>query len=154
MTLAKILPHHRRNLEKLATHLESLPADYERFGMRDFLFKSGEISWRASIDLQGVPRGGKPVCGTVACAIGHGIAAGIKRDGVKCWAVYTTKNFVEFDTHEFEWLFGSGWWSYDDTPQGAAARIRYYLENGGIPVDHNRKDKTIQCYAPYLKEDA
>lgn len=60
----------RSNLEKLAAYLETLPVDYQHFSMRSYLTKDGSyVSYpeeaNTAID-----------CGTIACAVGHGPAAG------------------------------------------------------------------------------
>lgn len=112
---------HRQNLEKLATYLEALPVDYEAFEMAYFNSEESE----------------KPVamaCGAVACAVGHGINAGIPaKTSDYTWLDYAKRTFgVKLDRHVafgslWSWCFSSNWQYTDNTAQGAALRIRAYL---------------------------
>lgn len=93
-------------------------------------------------------------CGTVACAIGHGPLAGI---GVRKLKFYS--NWFDYAEHyfgvrpiyrkwdgitddnmhyAFVWMFDTDWSSVDDTPIGAAKRIRIYLENG-VPANYRNQ---------------
>lgn len=113
----------RANLARLADHLASLPRDYHHFGMRNY-------------------RDRQP-CGVVACAIGHGPAAGIgvsspvaigtKDYEPSSWEQYSAEHLVSWDTIDWVFLFSSAWASVDNTPQGAAARIRHWLAEGLPP---------------------
>lgn len=76
----------------------------------------------------------KPVCGSVGCAIGHGPYAGIPKAAEEAWAEYTERVF-DLDMNELRWCFSGLWAKYDNTPQGAAKRIRYLLEHGAPPDD-------------------
>jgi hypothetical protein len=118
-----MLKEHRDNLAKLADYLENLPDDYAKFDMEFFMSADGE-----PIDTP------KTVsCGTVACAVGHGPSAGIPVCGDNNWPDYVQRVFGVYHAREsgaFEWLFAEWWASVDNTPKGAANRIRYYLENG------------------------
>ena len=91
-------------------------------------------------------------CNTAACAAGHGPLAGIEPLEYETWNAYVRRCFV--DTHygsgvsrEFNWLFASDWTFFDNTPRGAAARIRYFLEHG-VPddADHQRRGIVPLCY--------
>lgn len=78
-------------------------------------------------------------CRTVACACGHGPLAGIPMTRSERqwgdWGDYADRVFIGRNNVElFEWLFDAEWDSVDNTRQGAAARIRYYLKHG-IPDD-------------------
>ena len=123
----------RENLAKLADFLERLPADYEHFDMRDYVIAPVEPK---STGLRQIMHG---ECGTTACALGHGPAAGIiptgvelKPDGHIHWVNYAHR-FVE-RSHDDDWyeLFGSHWADKPggNTPAAAAARIREYLARG------------------------
>lgn len=124
-----MLKKHRDNLTKLANYLAALPKDYQDFDMRDFNY-DGEESLEIT-DRQ-------YDCGTVACAVGHGPAAGIRVYKDADWWDYCKRAFGitrynaddDYDG-DFEYLFGSEWAEYDNTPHGAAARIRTYLALGG-----------------------
>lgn len=90
-------------------------------------------------------------CGTVACAIGHAPAAGIPLakahieskvrlgktvvTGIK-WGDYS-KNFVRGNGHpEWGYLFDGDWTHVDNHHWGAAARIRFLLDKGGLPAEY------------------
>ena len=80
-------------------------------------------------------------CGTVACAAGHGPMAGIEAKPHESWTAYTDRvfgtkingHFSEKDMYSWHWMFGAVWTKIDNTPKGAAARIRRYLDRG-VPV--------------------
>jgi hypothetical protein len=122
---------NRANLEKLAAYLESLPADYEHFSMESYLRNADDyFYWTSMADtLQD--------CGTVACAIGHGPAAGITPLPGENWDLYTDRVF-ELEAYQWSWCFSSSWHQVDNTPQGAAKRIRYMLDHG-VPENVDRQ---------------
>lgn len=137
---------NRINLEKLARHLASLPADYEHFDMFDYAryehpYTSGRSLYPDELSTD-------PVCGTVACAAGHGPMAGIAARPDETWSNYERRVFDLTDA-EWGWCFASEWRFVDNTPLGAAKRIRHLLLNG---VPHNavsQRDGT----APYMFAD-
>lgn len=61
---------NRSNCKKLAAYLLTLPAETESFGMEDFFDgdTDEELLYAET---------GKHQCGTSACAVGHGPAAGV-----------------------------------------------------------------------------
>lgn len=131
----------RENLAKLATYLETLPADYDRFDMGTYLSRPVRSHATKTLRQYLLTNGGMHACGSVGCAIGHGPAAGIlfaKSMIDDLGAVYWSKyvhNFVEAEFNPaYDWMFHADWKRRDNTPHGAAARIRYYLEHG-IPED-------------------
>lgn len=129
---------NRDNLEKLANYLEQLPENYEHFGMWDFYSENNtNVSPFAYI----LPT----VCGAVACAVGHAPAAGIPAKDEEDWNEYSDRVFELF-MDAWEWCFSPGWAGIDDTPHGAARRIRHLLENG-VPAN-----AIEQCegYHPYI----
>ena len=83
-------------------------------------------------------------CGTVACAVGHGPLMGLKPLPEDTWYDYSYRNFGATMTYStttgervaaesddlWAWLFDGRWHQTDNTAKGAAARIRWYLENG------------------------
>ena len=142
----------RINLDKLATKLESLPLDYASFDMWGY-YAGGESDYLAKMSNAvdyAQNNGGvdKNECGTIACAIGHGPAAGVLATG-ECinavsrlsheevatvnWSRYSN-NFEELRSDAWEWMFGSNWFNKDNTHRGAAARIRYFLDQGLPPL--------------------
>ena len=144
----------RARLEKLAAYLESLPADYKHFRMVSY-FDGDDSVAEAKYARE---NGGVPHCGTAACAIGHGPAAGIlvpprfvdQRLGFVDWPSYEDALFIGPDSQLHRWLFASFWRIIDDTHYGAAARIRYFLDKGLPPL--GTEYATTNCvalYAPY-----
>jgi len=74
------------------------------------------------------------VCGTVACAIGQGPAAGIPVGHADSWQVYSQQNLVDNDAPEGDraedFLFSPDWQFMDKTPMGVVKRIDILLETG------------------------
>lgn len=143
----------RKRLEKLATYLESLPEDYDHFTMNFFvLSRSQDEEVRYARE-----NGGVASCGAVACAVGHGPAAGIlvplqfiRRNCFKrlyvAWYEYAGYLAPE---EAYNWLFIDDWKDYDNHHWGAAARIRYYLEDGVPKGFLLPKKKWLRTYASY-----
>ncbi len=110
----------RDNLAKLAAYLEALPADYDKFKMNTYnTDASGEepdFSTRPVIS-----------CGSAACAIGHGPAAGIRVYDDRSWWGYATRVFGTCDGSS---LAGKRMFGIDNGGDhfDAAARIRKELE--------------------------
>lgn len=148
---------NRENLTKLAEYLEQLPVDYPHFDMLRY------ETFDDFSDLVNYVRNGRDdtvwVCGTVACAVGHGPSAGIlftdneMDDGVPRWGVYAER--FSTDWRERGWMFtglaNDGWWwnwrTLDNTHRGAAARIRFLLDGNEVP--DVRADIT-DLYSKYL----
>lgn len=121
-----MLREHHDNLIKLERHLDALPADYQHF---DMWFYNSEVPTPCIINTK---------CGAVACAVGHGPAAGIPVVGDEGWNEYCERVFGvngDNDSDEYRYLFAGTWACHDNTPQGAAARIRKYLALGGKAPD-------------------
>lgn len=126
------------NLLQLADHLETVSPP--RFHMGNF-----------SLDEH---REGVPVhaheCGTVACAAGHGPAAGLPVEASdEDWHAYTTRVFNLTDD-AWVWCFSGTWARRDNSPQGAAKRIRHLVYQG-LPADANEQR---WGNAPYLFAEA
>lgn len=116
---------NRKNLLKLAAYLETLPVDSRKFDMSAFVHAPGSwLNFRPS----DVPER-YAECGTVACAAGHGPLAGIKPKDREGWGEYVDRVFA-LSNDEFGWCFTGGWSAIDNTPHGAAARIRWMLDKG------------------------
>lgn len=132
---------HRDNLLKLADYLATLPDDYEQFDMGEYMSaRNGDY-----YDALTPEERSKPVCGTVACAVGHGPAAGIRVYGDYSWEHYSDRVFGEFEEDFFGWdyMFGSSWSFSDNTPKGAAARIRTYVALGHTPEGWDFEDAKV-----------
>ena len=118
---------HRDNLLKLADYLDKLPDDYDRFNMAFYM--ADDESEQVPIDEIS-----KPDCGTVACAAGHGPAAGIRVYRDRDWDDYINR---VFGAHEvgggYHYMFSGNWTEYDNTIKGAVARIRTFVKLGRTP---------------------
>lgn len=131
-----ISPQQEANLRKLAAYLLTLPADYPDFEMSDF---TGDGS---------APQ--RVTCGTAACAVGHGPAAGFKAKRGEDWGPYSERLFISQSFSEaWQWCFSGLWSRADNTVHGASARISWLLDNG-LPKDADEQrwgEKPI-CYLP------
>lgn len=160
----------RANLEKLAAYLEALPVTYEHFDMEGYAsnIKLTDFDHVMYSD----PSAATVTCGTVACAVGHGPAAGIPllekhlvvipslTGGAAYhdidWDDYS-ENFAPTGDRDWAWMFSSSWASIDNSPFGAAARIRYYLDRGmpeGFGYICANWSDFIPLYEPYLVDAA
>jgi hypothetical protein len=133
---------HRENLLKLADYLDKLPDDYEQFDMREYMMVP-DVKYRNGYEALCIDERSKPVCGTVACAVGHGPAAGIRVYGDESWSSYADRVFGYLSDDGFDYMFASGWSVDDNTPKGAAARIRTYVMLGHPPDDWSYEDAKV-----------
>lgn len=139
----------RNRLNKLATYLEGLPEDYSHFSMFDYL-QGNDNAAEARYARE---NGGVHTCGTAACAVGHGPAAGILFPArMVTKSIYNPSKFEvdwgnysllftgedDADTPLWLWLFASQWRNADDHHFGAAARIRYILDGRSVPAGFSR----------------
>ena len=116
---------NRKNLKKLAIYLEggNLKA---RFDMRLFTCFALSIAGETN----------KTNCGTVGCAIGHGPHAGIPKSPLENWKDYSCRVF-DLSSIDWDFLFSGKWADVDNTPHGAANRIRWRLQ--GLSIDSYMK---------------
>lgn len=145
----------RANILKLADYLDSLPEDYEHFDMKYFSHNLGTYTVGAPFTME------KDItlCGTVACMAGHGpmagltVPEGLSGDDINEWHEYMDVFFGEAAQAK-GFLFGGGWVFVDNTLQGAAARARFYLDQG-VPSFYRETEPAMEAakklYAPYLK---
>ena len=166
-----VTPRRRANLEKLADYLEGLPRDYSHFEMSVYADHEGDHDFGGETFEEAMhdrPEETVQDCGTVACAVGHGPAAGIPF--AQChlrkeprfngegyiydldWDSYAT-NFVPLRSSDWSWMFDSDWSGVDNHHWGAAARIRYYLDKG-LPEHWNSfytspQKSDVELYKPY-----
>jgi len=141
----------RSNLRKLATYLwDSIPPP--KFSMGSWInftkqWPAELRGWSGIAHDLGVIKieyYTNPVFGTVACAAGHGPMLGLSAPEIDKhkinktkfgWNTYIEEVFgVRMYDISFDWLFESSWVSYDNTPQGAAARIEYFLHHNACPT--------------------
>ncbi len=138
------------NLAQLAAYLRTLPADYKDFDMENYAVATARDS-RYNIALATTT-----ICGTVACAVGHGPNAGIAPLPVEDWVDYTERAFgVGRSTDANMVFFGGIWTGWDNTPRGAGARIAYLLDNPTAhalgSLCHAAHGEQPLCYAAYLE---
>lgn len=110
----------RVNLRKLADYLDTL--EPKRFNMGHFAEYQGR--------LLGAYEPETNLCGTVCCALGNGPRAGFPPLGNELWPEYAERIFGLPDGSRWEWCFSGQWEETDNTATGAAARIRWMLDNG------------------------
>jgi hypothetical protein len=107
---------NRENLKLMAAHIRTIPQ--EMFNM--WWFRGGQAK--------------TPECDSVGCVIGHCTVLDPNprpRDGFgdidfRGWS----QGFTGLIGNEWEWCFSSPWQYTDNTPEGAALRIEWLLENG------------------------
>jgi hypothetical protein len=129
------------NLEQLAEYLDGLMNGHG-FTMERYMMAKGLAVLRPPRAI---------LCGAVACAVGHGPAAGIPPAEDANWNAYCERVFGLVVHHQpWKWCFGPAWAGYDNTPQGAAARIRYLLARGCAPHQFAHPGwRWLSEYAPY-----
>lgn len=133
---------HRDNLLKLADYLDKLPDDYEQFDMAEYMMTRDDDNPDDQLKVSIEDRS-KPSCGTVACAVGHGPAAGIRVYGDPDWISYSYRVFGEELDDGWDYMFASNWEYTDNTPKGAASRIRTYVALGHTPDGWSFEDAKV-----------
>tara|TARA_Y100001001_G_C8000065_1_gene305949 strand:- start:1052 stop:1474 length:423 start_codon:yes stop_codon:yes gene_type:complete len=135
---------NRSNFKKLAAFLETV--DDDQFNMNVF-FRDYDIVENDYLVE------GKTTCGTVACAAGWGPAAGIlAADNCQYWGDYICDMFLDGEglssgldlNPVYRWVFSEAWSVADNSPKGAAARIRWML--AGKPIDLPIHNETVEKY--------
>lgn len=106
----------RANLAKLADYLDALPADYRCFEMHSY---HSDAVYPSSASV--------PECGTTACAVGHGPAAGFPATRYENWDEYRIRLFGPgsiFVPGAAQYMFSP---LNPNDPHAAAGRIRKVL---------------------------
>jgi hypothetical protein len=119
----------RANLKKLADFLATSPLIRGKFHM----------GWFTNTNIDGFVHDPdlfyEHKCGTSACALGWApYATGIAPYDNVCWVDYGASVLGSGSDDVYEWLFADNWKRIDNTPDGAAWRINYYLEQGLPPM--------------------
>jgi len=113
---------NRENLSSMADYIETIPQ--EKFDMNTY--RRGESV--------------KHACGSVGCILGHCTILDERPLPVDYYADIAFASWsLEFtglnpNSDEWDYLFSSFWTYGDNTPTGAAKRIRHFLEKG-LPQD-------------------
>ena len=150
------------NLQKLADYLETLPQNYSCFDMSDYT------------DFADFPAEATTIsCGTAACLVGHGPAAGIAvMSKEETWEHYAKRVFGAYagrahNNDVLHWLFSPEWslsfpkvTPTDISPieinaanknlefRQARCRLLYSLANNLLPrCDAANKEDVLQAYA-------
>lgn len=123
------------NLLKLADYLE-FNVTQEMFNMQNYRSnKDGDsIHFKSAAD-----------CGTVGCALGYGpLVEGLEAIDMEFFKNYYNGVYLDFydyckrvfgiSNFDKKWgfLFEADWYSHDNTPKGAAARIRYLVDGNSL----------------------
>ncbi len=146
---------NKKNLRKVAMFIKDIPQDH--FDM--------------SIYRKNEQEEVTPECNTVGCTLGHATVlnkrlfnsikkrlngelgrvsfSSILSEWTEKWLGISGQVGHDLDTWTF--LFAWQWSRVDNTPQGAAKRILYYLENG-LPTDGTRQMLGINplCYTDII----
>lgn len=89
---------------------------------------------------------GTHICGTSACAVGHGPQAGVEIQGFETWRAYESRAFgIEHGSAAWYFLFGPG---HRDCPISAVARIEEFLTNG-----HQIFNTSSAAFGEILRDD-
>lgn len=154
----------RQRLMRLAVFLETRVPD-EHFNMEAFTHIGGDL--RDKIDphydlddhVGGEARKflvealkphdraeGHHFCGTSACAVGW---AAVIHPTLSRKVEYTALaqklygDWFHINSEPWEFLFGGSWDIIDNTPEGAAKRIRFLLEHEGIPAGFSEPESIL-----------
>ncbi len=131
-------PRHQ-NLFILAGYLLNLPRNYKHFDMQTYIRDPEYGGQGGALESDLLKAKTVPECGAVACAVGHCIDAGFKPKKERHWftgemgidwKATSEKYFVDPVSDAWGWMFSSYWSDVDNTPQGAALRICWYITNG------------------------
>lgn len=122
----------RANLRKLADYLDT--TEPQHFNMADYVRSARGVS--CPVPTARVVH----ACSSVCCALGSGPRAGMPAKEGENWATYGSRVFGLVSPTWYgrslgqgyggDWCFAASWESTDNSPQGAAARIRYLLDLG------------------------
>lgn len=137
-----------RKLRKLARYLDTI-VDEKKFNMNVYLGNTNE-----TFEYPAATEEVYHNCGTSACALGHAPFLFPAKEGEQ-WEDYTKRVFgMHPFTRHWHWMFSTFWSRVDNTPQGAAKRIRYWCRNK-VPEKflHNILD-SYREFGPNFYKDA
>ena len=120
------------NLTLLANYLNTLPDNYAHFDMSLYLTDTDEDN-TSELGISEIAYYKPTNCGTSACAVGHApYVPGMPQpnDADYGWSDYSERIF-ELESYDkaWDWCFSAAWDDIDNTPKGAAARIRYLIQH-------------------------
>lgn len=120
---------NRENLKIAIEGLKSLNISKGQFDMNFF----GGID---IYDEKSARKKVKNTCNTVACAVGwcpfieelSPIASDFNRRGFFCYNTYTKRIFGDIGCMLWQFMFEDAWYAYDNTLEGAIARMQYVYD--------------------------
>lgn len=137
-----LAPIHEKRLLKLATYLDN-SVSQEQFDMG--IYRSWDAAKKYKVKDKRHTSSKKVfndpnLCGTVGCALGYApIATGIYPKynfSLSLITIASSINWLKYaletlglNNYPYDFLFHQKWASIDNTPKGAAARIRFLVDN-------------------------
>ena len=129
------------NLTVLADYLEGVDDNF--FDMGSFFYRRNtSFSELIKTETTYALTGNLPECGTTACALGYGPAAGFPMTKAESkrlnWPGYCERVFslsLGYTNREWFWCFSANWARTQPTAKEAAARIRTLITTG-VPDDY------------------
>ncbi len=143
---------NKKHLKLHAGYLLSLPHDYQHFCMRpsECFNNDDDPALRHWSSSHGPSSIDWDKCKTVACSLGHAVYVnGLpKANHGRSWASYSRDLFgLNLNGAEWYWCFSKYWKDIDNTPQGAAKRILYLIDNPRLTKwDKNINLKAVGLY--------
>ena len=125
---------NKRRLLRLAKHLETVPQRY--FDMASYRRKYGDKEMLRIYPSEALALSWRD-CGAVGCALGHApeLGGAFTPKSGEVWEDYCERVFgIHAYSSEWDWMFSWNWGEMDNTPRGAAQRIRWLAKNG-LPED-------------------
>jgi hypothetical protein len=151
MRKPNLTPARRARLIQLADFLDTLPKRTRKFNMR-LWFDDKKNTFNEG-DYIKAPTEIMHNCGTAACALGWAPAAGLTVPPRYIFTTYLglsgvnwfdfAKDFVGDRNLAHSWCFSGNWTTIDNTPHGAAARIRYLLHRGDVPANFDGNPRRL-----------
>jgi hypothetical protein len=145
---------HRQNLLKLAAHLEKKPSLWRRLLRVKFSMHTYAANPRINRydlypeELLEARRCPRHYCGTVMCALGEAVLLFPNETKLLEFSHVARELFdIPAWSDSWDWLFHSNWEAVDNTREGVASRIRWYLEHG-LPENWRQyiKGEALLCY--------
>jgi hypothetical protein len=112
----------------------ALESQITEINLRILEFHLRSEKLQEDFDMSVYPKGFASTCETAGCALAHATFAVEPLLLSESWEHYRDRIFPGLTDKENAWIFGGLWWATDNTPLGAAERIRILLFEG-VPDD-------------------